>query len=316
MHIMKTEETVFYSWQSDLPNRVNRGFIEDCLSRTVRDLRADDSLQVDPVVDRDVQGSAGAVNIAETILAKIKKCAVFVADVSIINSHAVGRKTPNPNVMIELGYASNAIGFDRIVMVFNRAYGTPEELPFDLRFKKVLSYTLSEAEQDKTAARMALIGQMKNELTAILAVYQASSSPPPTAALNVEVGYEREKIEDRRHEYRLAVTVQNTSNRKVDEYHIDIEVPAEVCIQPANRDSFVKGRSSREIAFFRVTPQLMDGTLYPNDKRTIRNIFYFVDDKIWFDRQTILEKTVKVTAYAEGMQPVTVETRLQKLQIF
>lgn len=313
---MKTKESIFYSWQSDLPNRVNRGFIEDCLARAVRDLRSDDSLQIDPVVDRDVQGSAGAVNIAETILAKIKKCAIFVADVSIINSHAVGRRTPNPNVMIELGYASNAIGFDRIVMVFNRAYGSPEELPFDLRFKKVLSYTLPEAEQDKTTARTPLVGQMKDDLTAILSAYQATQSANATGALSVVVGYEREKIEDRRHEYRLAITVQNVSNRKLDDYHIDIEVPAEVCIQPANRDSFVKGRSDRDIAFFRVTPQLLEGTLYPNDKRTIKNIFYFVDDKIWFDRQTVLEKTVKVTAYAEGMQPVTVATTLKKLQMF
>ena len=30
--------TVFYSWQSDLPNATNRGFIEDCLERALEDL--------------------------------------------------------------------------------------------------------------------------------------------------------------------------------------------------------------------------------------------------------------------------------------
>lgn len=28
--------TVFYSWQSDLPNNSNRGFIEDCLKQSLK----------------------------------------------------------------------------------------------------------------------------------------------------------------------------------------------------------------------------------------------------------------------------------------
>ncbi|HEY1376485.1 MAG TPA: hypothetical protein VGF55_06805 [Gemmataceae bacterium] len=31
--------TVFYSWQSDLPNATNRGFIQDALERAARDIR-------------------------------------------------------------------------------------------------------------------------------------------------------------------------------------------------------------------------------------------------------------------------------------
>ncbi len=35
---------IFYSWQSDLPNPTNRGFIEDCLKRAIKDVQADEDL--------------------------------------------------------------------------------------------------------------------------------------------------------------------------------------------------------------------------------------------------------------------------------
>jgi hypothetical protein len=76
---------IFYSWQSDLPNATNRGFIEKALENAVRAIRNDDSIEVDPVIDRDTAGIPGAPDIASTIFAKIEQAQVFVCDVSIIN---------------------------------------------------------------------------------------------------------------------------------------------------------------------------------------------------------------------------------------
>ena len=39
-----------------------------------------------------------------------------MADVTIINHDYTGRKTPNPNVMLELGYAIKALGWQRILL--------------------------------------------------------------------------------------------------------------------------------------------------------------------------------------------------------
>ena len=49
----KLQTTVFYSWQSDLPNNTNRGLIQEALERAAKMIRTDDSLAVDPVLDRD-----------------------------------------------------------------------------------------------------------------------------------------------------------------------------------------------------------------------------------------------------------------------
>ena len=59
-------QTIFYSWQSDLPNSINRGFIQDCLERAIKELKSDEELALDPCLDRDTSGvlllarSAGA----------------------------------------------------------------------------------------------------------------------------------------------------------------------------------------------------------------------------------------------------------------
>ena len=120
---------VFYSWQSDLPNSTNRGFIQRALESAAAVIAGDDTVALEPVVDRDTEGVAGSPDIAATIFAKIAAADVVVVDVSVINKASGGRPTPNPNVLIELGYALRALGYERIILVFNRAYGAIEDLP-------------------------------------------------------------------------------------------------------------------------------------------------------------------------------------------
>jgi hypothetical protein len=139
------ERTIFYSWQSDLPNRTNRGFIQDALERVAEDVRSDDALAIEPVVDRDTAGVPGSPAISDTILQKIGRADVFVPDVSIVMSGSAGRSSPNPNVVMELGYAVAQLGWDRIIMVMNTAFGDVTQLPFDLRGRRVLSYSLPDA---------------------------------------------------------------------------------------------------------------------------------------------------------------------------
>src|SRR5690349_4930320 len=132
------KRVVFYSWQSDLPNATNRGFVEKALEDATKAIRGDQSISIEPVIDRDTEGVAGAPDIASTIFAKIATAAVFVADVSIVMQSAKGRSSPNPNVLVELGFAFRALSYERVLLVFNTAFGQVEQLPFDLRMRRVL----------------------------------------------------------------------------------------------------------------------------------------------------------------------------------
>lgn len=138
------KRTVFYSWQSDLAGRGNRSLIEESLKRAIRAIARDEDAGVEPVLDRDTANLTGSPDIAQSILAKIATADVFVADVSIINGGGPGRPTPNPNVLIELGYAVAELGWDNVVLVMNSAYGGPESLPFDLRGRRIVVYKMRE----------------------------------------------------------------------------------------------------------------------------------------------------------------------------
>ena len=46
-------QIVFYSWQSDLPNACSRGFIQSALENAAAAIKADDTVEIEPVVDRD-----------------------------------------------------------------------------------------------------------------------------------------------------------------------------------------------------------------------------------------------------------------------
>lgn len=169
-------QTVFYSWQSDLSNATNRSFIQSCLEKAIKELRAEGAIHIDPSPDRDTQGVPGSPDIAETIFEKIDSSAAFVGDVSFINGcHPTPpkvdcdctRPTPNPNVLCEWGRATKSIGFERVLVVFNEATGRIEDLPFDMRKRRVIPYSLKEGD-DKSAAQKALVGKLKGALQSVL----------------------------------------------------------------------------------------------------------------------------------------------------
>jgi len=169
---------VFYSWQSDLPNPTNRGFIQQALENAVETIANDDTVTVEPVVDRDTQGVAGAPDIASTIFAKITASDVFVADISIISSLKANRPTPNPNVLIELGYALRGLGHERIVLVFNQSFGKIEDLPFDLRMRRLVTYSMPTEEKKRAPERTKLEKQLEGAIRSALDVSSAEEQEP------------------------------------------------------------------------------------------------------------------------------------------
>lgn len=162
------KKIVFYSWQSDLPNSSNRGFIQKALEGATTDISFDDSIEVKPVVDRDTQGVAGAPDIAVTIFSKIDAADVFVADVSIAIKPDTGRVTPNPNVLIELGYAIKTLGYQRVILVFNQAFGKLGDLPFDLRTRRSLIYDMPEESKQRSEERNKLQKSLHTALLSAL----------------------------------------------------------------------------------------------------------------------------------------------------
>jgi hypothetical protein len=180
--------TVFYSWQSDTPAEVNHTFLEKALLAALERLKTDATLE--PALrestielDKDTAGVAGSPPITQTILSKIKECAVFVADLTFVGASAksLNRKNrsprllPNPNVLLEYGYALTSRGHERMIGVMNTAYGEPgnENLPFDVRHVVwPICYNLGPAEIENSSTVLAdLIGKLVEALKLTLGIH-------------------------------------------------------------------------------------------------------------------------------------------------
>ena len=142
--------TIFYSWQSDLPGSDTRNIIQDSIKDAVCLLQD----TVDIEADRDTKGEFGSPDIAQTIFSKIDNCDIFVADVSAVcqyetidkNGNKKIKYTPNPNVMLELGYAAHVVGWDRVICVLNSDYGAPENMPFDIASRRLTPFSLKDGK--------------------------------------------------------------------------------------------------------------------------------------------------------------------------
>jgi hypothetical protein len=132
---MKSKFTIFYVWQSDTPK--DRGWIKRALDSATKRIRKDPEIQDIPFVQEATRDAPGFPVIATTILDRIGRSGMMVADVTLGSEIVTVKKgklrSVNQNVLFELGYGFRSLGPDRIVCVMNTDYGQPDELPFDLR---------------------------------------------------------------------------------------------------------------------------------------------------------------------------------------
>lgn len=137
---------VFFSWQSDIT--IAKDTMRDLLKRAVKELSRNHRVKF--TYTEATSRDAGAVNIPSRILENIVASDVFVADITSINESSLireavkrgdiekYRRTPNPNVVFELGFAAAILGWERIILM--RVKGTDgfEDIPFDFRQHRTL----------------------------------------------------------------------------------------------------------------------------------------------------------------------------------
>ena len=181
---MANRLTVFYSWQNDAPSSLNRGFIEQALLEAFKRLHLDATLENAP---RDTSAESGDTQIIvnpqstiETFLKKIDECAIFIADLTLVslpkgaltNVTSHPRHSPNPNVLVEFGYALRTHTQDQLIGIANTAYGRPDatSLPFYLRHLcSPITYHLSNpGASDKPSQLENLIQTLVKTLSAVI----------------------------------------------------------------------------------------------------------------------------------------------------
>ena len=160
---------VFYSWQSDIDQRCNRNFIESALEKAIKETNKKISKGPLLSLDKDTRNVPGSPDITPMILQKVDNSICFVADVTPI-TRVSGKQIPNPNVMLELGYALSTLGFERVILICNIAKCDLRDLPFDLGLKRVMTYQYEEpiSEDEKRVRKQKLTDDLVRALMAIV----------------------------------------------------------------------------------------------------------------------------------------------------
>lgn len=142
---------VFYSWQSDLPNNTNRSFIRQCINEAIDFAKETETIEAER--DEATLGTTGSPNIVTTLFSKIDECDLFIADVSLCytEDQKNEKKSPNPNVLIELGYAVKVLGWERVICLCNTDYG--DNYPFDIEHNRITKYSLSSGNNKQNTSR-------------------------------------------------------------------------------------------------------------------------------------------------------------------
>ena len=171
--------TIFYAWQSDRDESLCKDLIREALNEAVAELTQE--IGIDIVIDQDTQDVLGSPSIPDAILEKIVVSKAVVADLTLTHTSdkqvEPKKRSSNPNVMLEYGYALRA-GDHNIIGVINTAFGQVEELAFDLRHKRCITYCAATGadENKRTQARNDLAKKFTN---AIRPIVQATAGRDP-----------------------------------------------------------------------------------------------------------------------------------------
>lgn len=146
---IRSNFTIFYSWQCDSDKKFNRNFIENCLSNAIN--RINKVIDYTLILDKNTIGESGPPDIVNVILNKIDMAIGFVADITPIVC-LKEKYLSNSNVMLELGYALSSLSDERVILICNTSKCRLNDLPFDLGLKRIVSYEYDE-ESDANKAK-------------------------------------------------------------------------------------------------------------------------------------------------------------------
>ncbi len=143
---MAEQYRLFFSWQND---RKDTKKVIFAALRKVEEALKKEGLEL--FIDQDTRERVGKRNIDAEVLEKIRKCDIFVADLTPVitymppaDSHDLPKHMPNSNVMYEYGYALHAKGENRMIVLASLTKEENEHIeymPFDINHDTITLFS-------------------------------------------------------------------------------------------------------------------------------------------------------------------------------
>lgn len=249
--------------------------------------------------------------MVSAILRKIDLCSVFVADVTLtFEGIESSRKSPNPNVLLELGYALRRLGPERVLIVLDTAFGAPEQLPFDLRGSRAITYNSVDDPQ-------IVEDRLFDEFTAALRLILSNAGPPADIAppVHLELEFTKERLEQERHEYRLHVSVTNRGNELLRDWAVEVRFPGPL-LHPNRQYPVVGNHLPDRRVVMRQIEANHSGPIYPGEKKELMGIDYIMTRESREEADMLFAQKVEAFFFAEGARLASAFRLVRELQVF
>ena len=176
---------IFYSYQSDIDSKLNHKFIREAINIAISKIT---EFTIEPLIE-GFYGIGGNAPLAKTMFDQSKKSDIFIGDVTftsskIWQSNAIHfhedaksylmefekpinlKPAPNPNVLLETGYSWALKSHNRTILVMNKAFGNPVDLPVDMDgLRWPILYNLDNERADKPSKFKKELDKLSEALT-------------------------------------------------------------------------------------------------------------------------------------------------------
>jgi hypothetical protein len=156
--LSQLEPTIFLSPQVEYSP--TREALKEALEKSIEVLNKKSRLPLSLI--EAYRCGEGAIRLNKTMMRKIRKSLLFIADttpIASIDGKENKQLIPSPNVCIEIGYAIQSKRSEQILLVQQMRSDIPGEFPFDLSKRQILQFEdykkleklLSQGIQDQLA---------------------------------------------------------------------------------------------------------------------------------------------------------------------
>jgi hypothetical protein len=142
------------------------------------------------------------------------------------------------------------------------ALGGPEDLPFDLRQKRVLKFSSAIDAPERASERRRLQKDLKSSLALVLSVSRSVEADIEARMTHKRLPTSTGEI----HHYELDVCVKNISRKRIDDWEIDVEFPTPLMEPNIFVGTKVGDRSNAETSIFRVQGRELRKSLRPGEE--------------------------------------------------
>ena len=134
--------------------------------------------------------------------------------------------------------------------------------------------------------------------------------------VTLSIGYNKIRIESKRHDYLLQIALKNVGPSNISDWHVDVFFPTQLMDPKVTYTLKLPENSDIVYSLLRSTHNTHPGIICPGDNKIIMALEYYVDTNIYLMRRVLFRYKVTATCYVHEHRVGIAERTVNDLHIF